>query len=85
MALRRARKRRPTEPVAPEEEPVTSRDEAGEPSGDEDPANEREILEKTDEVSESDAPGGDASSEGEASRRARAEPRRASRTRPARA
>jgi hypothetical protein len=32
------------EPVAPEEVPVTSRDEAGEPSGDEDAANEREIL-----------------------------------------
>ena len=29
-----------------EEEAVTSRDEAGEPSGDEDPANEREILEQ---------------------------------------
>ena len=33
-------------PVPPEEEPVTSRDEAGEPSGDEDPAVEREILEE---------------------------------------
>jgi molecular chaperone GrpE len=32
-------------PVPPEEEPVTSRDESGEPSGDEDPANEREQLE----------------------------------------
>src|SRR6266540_664624 len=29
---------------APEEEPVTSRDEAGEPSGEEDPANEEEAL-----------------------------------------
>jgi molecular chaperone GrpE len=33
-------------PVPPEEEPVTSRDEAGEPSGDEDPAVEQEILEE---------------------------------------
>jgi molecular chaperone GrpE len=33
-------------PVSPEEEPVTSRDEAGEPSGDEDPGVEREILEE---------------------------------------
>jgi molecular chaperone GrpE len=32
--------------VPPEEEPATSRDEAGEPSGDEDPAVEQEILEK---------------------------------------
>jgi molecular chaperone GrpE len=38
--------------LAPEEEPVTSRDEAGEPSGEEDPANEQEILEQTDEASE---------------------------------
>ena len=34
------------ETVPPEEEPVTSRDEAGEPSGDEDASNEREILEQ---------------------------------------
>jgi molecular chaperone GrpE len=33
-------------PVPPEEEPVTSRDESGEPSGDEDPGTEREILEE---------------------------------------
>jgi molecular chaperone GrpE len=33
-------------PVPPEEEPVTSRDESGEPSGDEDPGAEREILEE---------------------------------------
>jgi molecular chaperone GrpE len=33
-------------PVPSEEEPVTSRDESGEPSGDEDPATEREILEE---------------------------------------
>jgi molecular chaperone GrpE len=30
--------------LAPEEEPVTSRDEAGEPSGEEDPANEEERI-----------------------------------------
>ena len=39
-------------PVPPEEEPVTSRDEAGEPSGEEDPANEEEILEATEEAAE---------------------------------
>jgi molecular chaperone GrpE len=33
-------------PLSPEEEPVTSRDESGEPSGDEDPGVEREILEE---------------------------------------
>jgi molecular chaperone GrpE len=38
--------------LSPEEEPVTSRDEAGEPSGEEDPANEEEILEQTEEASE---------------------------------
>jgi molecular chaperone GrpE len=37
-------------PVPPEEEPVTSRDESGEPSGDEDPGNEREILEEKEEA-----------------------------------
>jgi molecular chaperone GrpE len=31
--------------VPPEEEPVTSRDEAGEPSGEEDPANEQQAME----------------------------------------
>jgi len=31
-------------PVPPEEDPVTSRDEAGEPSGEEDPANEEERV-----------------------------------------
>ena len=36
----------PVPPVPPEEEPVTSRDESGEPSGDEDPQNEQEILEE---------------------------------------
>jgi molecular chaperone GrpE len=38
--------------IASEEEPVTSREEAGEPSGEEDPANEQEILEQTEEASE---------------------------------
>jgi molecular chaperone GrpE len=37
-------------PAPPEEEPVTSRDESGEPSGDEDPGNEREILEEKEEA-----------------------------------
>jgi molecular chaperone GrpE len=36
----------------PEEEPVTSRDEAGEPSGEEDPANEEEALREKEEASE---------------------------------
>jgi molecular chaperone GrpE len=40
--------------VTPEEEPVTSRDEAGEPSGDEDPANEQEILEQKEEAEAED-------------------------------
>jgi molecular chaperone GrpE len=40
--------------ISPEEEPVTSRDEAGEPSGDEDPANEQEILEQKEEVESED-------------------------------
>jgi molecular chaperone GrpE len=43
-------------PVPPEEEPVTSRDEAGEPSGEEDPANEEEILEATEEAAEEPEP-----------------------------
>src|SRR5918992_1647392 len=38
------------EDLAPEEQPVTSRDEAGEPSGEEDPANEQEILEQKEEA-----------------------------------
>jgi molecular chaperone GrpE len=36
----------PAEPDAPAQQPVTSRDEAGEPSGEEDPANEQELLEE---------------------------------------
>ena len=36
--------------VPPEEEPATSRDESGEPSGDEDPAVERELLEEKEDA-----------------------------------
>ena len=39
-----------TPPVPPEEEPVTSRDEAGEPSGEEDPQNEQERLEEKESI-----------------------------------
>jgi molecular chaperone GrpE len=45
----------PVPPVPPEEEPVTSRDEAGEPSGEEDPQNEQEQLEEK-EATESEDP-----------------------------
>jgi molecular chaperone GrpE len=38
--------------LAPEEEPVTSRDEAGEPSGEEDPANEEQALRDKEEAEE---------------------------------
>jgi molecular chaperone GrpE len=38
--------------IPPEEEPVTSRDEAGEPSGEEDPANEQEALRDKEAASE---------------------------------
>jgi molecular chaperone GrpE len=38
--------------LAPEEEPVTSRDEAGEPSGEEDPANEEETLREKEQAEE---------------------------------
>src|ERR671915_973826 len=41
--------------LTPEEEPVTSRDEAGEPSGEEDPANEEEALREKEEASEEPA------------------------------
>ena len=44
----------PEEPVSPEDEPVTSRDEADEPSGDEDPANERELLDEKEQVEAED-------------------------------
>jgi molecular chaperone GrpE len=43
-----------TPPVPPEDEPVTSRDEAGEPSGEEDPANEEERLEQKEAVEAED-------------------------------
>jgi molecular chaperone GrpE len=42
--------------LAPEEEPVTSRDEAGEPSGEEDPANEEQALRDKEEASDADDP-----------------------------
>ena len=42
------------EPTAPEEEPVTSRDEADAPSGEEDPANEQELLEEKEEIEAED-------------------------------
>jgi molecular chaperone GrpE len=42
--------------LAPEEEPVTSRDEAGEPSGEEDPANEEQGLRDKEEASEPEDP-----------------------------
>src|SRR5215210_4574792 len=46
-----------TEPdLAPEEEPVTSRDEAGEPSGEEDPANEEQGVRDKEEASGEDVP-----------------------------
>jgi molecular chaperone GrpE len=40
--------------LTPEEELATSRDEAGEPSGEEDPANEQELLEEKEEIAGSD-------------------------------
>jgi molecular chaperone GrpE len=45
----------PAEPDASAQQPVTSRDEAGEPSGEEDPGNERELLEQKEEL-ESEEP-----------------------------
>ena len=45
--------------LAPEEEPVTSRDEAGEPSGEEDPANEERALREKEEAEETEASGED--------------------------
>src|ERR671915_661207 len=44
----------PAEPDASAQQPVTSRDEAGEPSGEEDPANEQELLEQKEETAGSD-------------------------------
>ena len=40
--------------LAPEEEPVTSRDEAGEPSGEEDPANEERALREKEQAEETE-------------------------------
>src|SRR5215207_6505267 len=44
----------PAEPDASATQPVTSRDEAAEPSGEEDPANEERILEEKEEVEADD-------------------------------
>jgi molecular chaperone GrpE len=44
----------PAEPDASAQQPVTSRDEAGEPSGEEDPANEEELLEQKEEAEQED-------------------------------
>ena len=45
------------EHLTPEEEPVTSRDEAGEPSGEEDPANEEERIVETETETEPEPEG----------------------------
>src|SRR5262245_66416483 len=45
--------------LAPEEGPVTSRDEAGEPSGEEDPANEERALREKEEAEQPEQPGED--------------------------
>jgi molecular chaperone GrpE len=45
--------------IPPEEEPVTSRDEAGEPSGEEDPANEQQAMEDKESASEESASEGE--------------------------
>jgi molecular chaperone GrpE len=42
--------------LTPEEEPVTSRDEAGEPSGEEDPANEQQKLAEKEEAADGASP-----------------------------
>jgi len=42
-------------PVPPEEEPPTSRDEGGEPSGEEDPANEQQAMDGKEEAAEAEA------------------------------
>jgi molecular chaperone GrpE len=41
-------------PVAPEDQPITARDEAGEPSGDEEASNEQELLEEKERVEAED-------------------------------
>jgi molecular chaperone GrpE len=43
-------------PLPPEEEPVTSRDEAGEPSGEEDPANEERGVQEKEAAEEASEP-----------------------------
>ena len=43
-------------PLPPEEEPATSRDEAGEPSGEEDPANEKQAMEDKEAAEEAADP-----------------------------
>jgi molecular chaperone GrpE len=47
--------RTPSSVPSPEDEPVTSRDEAGEPSGEEDPATEQEVLEDTEQAAGAEA------------------------------
>jgi molecular chaperone GrpE len=51
---RRAEEAPPDSPLPPEDEPVTSRDESGEPGGDEDPANEEERLAEKEEIEKED-------------------------------
>jgi molecular chaperone GrpE len=46
----------PAEPDASAQQLATSRDEAGEPSGEDDPANEQELLEQKEEAVDSDGP-----------------------------
>jgi molecular chaperone GrpE len=46
----------PAEPDASAQQLATSRDEAGEPSGEDDPANEQELLEQKEETVDSDDP-----------------------------
>jgi molecular chaperone GrpE len=52
---RPASQERPAGSLAPEDEPITSRDEAGEPGGEEDPANEAQRLAER-EATEAEAP-----------------------------
>jgi molecular chaperone GrpE len=46
-------------PLPPEEEPPTSRDEAGEPSGEEDPANEQQAMDEKESVEAEPSRGSD--------------------------
>ena len=50
---------------SPEEEPVTSRDESGEPSGEEDPANEEQGVADKEEAADGAAPSDSSPSEGD--------------------